>query len=213
VFEQTFLPRYFLISGKSGVFSAHDHAIAIEGFIGEPFVVRTLNAGLATISPHLHGNHFYVTAINAMVQDNAPDIDSMTIATVRPQAGQAFFSGGATVDWLVPLIRPPDIPGNPATPLRDLIPEELGLVIGDVPQSPLKYPMHDHTEQSQTAAGGNYPQGDVTDITFLGDLDKVCFPGSSCSGSGTNTNPGGSGGSGSGGSGTGKKKGKKKGKK
>lgn len=190
VFERQFLPRYFLISGRSGAFAAHDHATLIEGFIGEPFLVRTLNAGLGTISPHLHANHFYVTAINAATQESVADIDTMTLATVRPQAGQAFFSGGATVDWLVPLIRPPDIPGNSATPLRDLIPEELGLVIGDVAQSPLRYPMHTHTEQTQTAAGGNYPQGDITDLIFLGDLDKVPFPGSEASAGGTNRNRG-----------------------
>jgi hypothetical protein len=114
----------------------------------------------------------------------------MSITTVQPQAGRPFFSGASTVDWLVALMRPEDIPGNPATPLRDLIPEELALVIGDVPQSPLKYPMHNHTEQSQTAAGGNYPQGDITDLIFLGDVDKVCFPGSPCSGSGTNRSRG-----------------------
>jgi hypothetical protein len=31
-------------------------------------------------------------------------------------------------------------------------------------------------EPSQTAAGGNYPQGSVTDMYFLGDLDGVDFP-------------------------------------
>jgi hypothetical protein len=189
-FERQFLPRYFLINGQSGAFPAHDHATKIEGFIGEPFVVRLLNAGLATISPHLHGNHFYLTAINAAAQESVATLDAMSITTVQPQAGRPFFSGASTVDWLVALMRPEDIPGNPATPLRDLIPEELALVIGDVPQSPLKYPMHNHTEQSQTAAGGNYPQGDITDLIFLGDVDKVCFPGSPCSGSGTNRSRG-----------------------
>ncbi len=190
LFERQFLPRYFLINGRSGAFAAHDHATEIEGFIGEPFVVRTLNAGLAAVSSHLHSNHLYVTAINAAVQDSVAAVDTMTLSTVRPQAGRPFFSGGGTVDWLVPLIRPLDIPGDPDTPLRDLIPEELGLVLGDVPQSPLKYPMHNHIEQSQTAAGGNYPQGDISDLIFLGDVDKVPFPGSAASASGTNRNRG-----------------------
>lgn len=195
VFERQFLPRYFLINGRSGAFAAHDHATLVEGFIGEPFLVRTLNAGLGTISPHLHGNHFYLAAINAAPEESVADIDTMTLATARPQAGRPFFSGGHTVDWLVPLILPPDIPVPPNVDranirLRDLIPEELGLVIGDVPQSPLKYAMHTHTEQTQTAAGGNYPQGDITDLIFLGDVDKVPFPGSEGSASGTNRNRG-----------------------
>jgi hypothetical protein len=36
--------------------------------------------------------------------------------------------------------------------------------------------MHDHTEPSQTAAGGNYPQGAACHLLFHGDLDKVPFP-------------------------------------
>jgi Multicopper oxidase len=185
-FIARFLPRYFLISGKSGAFAAHDPAISLEGFIGEPHLVRTLNAGLATPSLHLHSNHFGVLAINNVVQESAPFIDTMTLRTVEgdrrslssaiPAVGQRFLNGASRVDWLVPFQRPPDIPGNPKTPLRELLREELALVIGDVPQSPLAYPMHDHMEQSQTAAGGNYPQGDITDIIFLGDVDKVRFP-------------------------------------
>ena len=177
-FQRDFLPRYFLINGRSGAFSAHDQATALEGFIGEPHLVRQLNAGLAAPSSHLHSNHFYVLAINNVVQENVVQPDTMTLAAVQPQSGNPFFSGGSTLDWLVPFIRPPDIAGNPNTPLRELIPEELSLVIGNVPQSPLRYPMHDHAEQSQTAAGGNYPEGDVTDIVFLGDIDKVPFPSS-----------------------------------
>jgi hypothetical protein len=50
------------------------------------------------------------------------------------------------------------------------------MVLGDVPQSPLTYPMHGHDELSQTAAGGNYPQGMVTTWEITGDLDGVDFP-------------------------------------
>lgn len=175
-FQRDFLPRYFLINGQSGAFAAHDHATLLEGFIGEPHLVRQLDAGLAAPSNHLHSNHFYVLAIDNEVQDNVTHPDTMTLAPAQTRLGDRFFTGGSTVDWLVPFIRPPDIPGDPNRPLRDLIPQELSLVLGGVPQSPLRYPMHDHSEQSQTAAGGNYPQGDVTDIVFLGDLDKVPFP-------------------------------------
>ena len=45
-----------------------------------------------------------------------------------------------------------------------------------MPQSPLEYPMHGHTEIDQTAAGGNYPQGMITHFIITGDLDKVPFP-------------------------------------
>jgi len=159
-----FLPRYFTINGKSGAFASHDPDTTIEGLIGQPMLVRTLNAGLFTHSNHLHANHFYVTAVNGTVQDNVFFLDSYHIF---PED---------RVDWLVPFVRPPDIAGDQGIQLRDLIPEELALVLGDVPQSPLGYPMHCHMEPSQTAAGGNYPQGSVTHFDFLGDVDGVEFP-------------------------------------
>ena len=69
-------------------------------------------------------------------------------------------------------------------PLRTLIANELGLRINGpngspgFSQSPLVYPMHCHMEQSQTAAGGNYPQGSVAHFNFLGDTDGIDFPNS-----------------------------------
>ncbi|MFU8856379.1 MAG: hypothetical protein ACNA8S_05160, partial [Deferrisomatales bacterium] len=164
VMRNEFLPRYFTINGKSGVFASHDHDTLLEGRIGQPMLVRILNAGLFTHSDHLHANHFYVTAVNGQVRDNVYFIDTYHIF---PED---------RVDWLVPFNRPPDIPGDPATPLRVLLAQELDLVLGDVPQSPLEYPMHCHMEQSQTAAGGNYPQGAITHLEILGDLDGVDFP-------------------------------------
>ena len=163
----TFLPRYFTINGRSGAFSSHAPDTVLTGRIGQPMLVRILNAGLFVHSDHLHANHFYVTAVNNVVGQNAVSADTWII---NPRD---------RVDVLVPFIRPPDIPGDQNTPLRDLIPNELALVIGGddgVPQSPLVYPMHCHNEPSQTAAGGNYPQGAVTHIEFLGDIDGVDFP-------------------------------------
>ncbi len=164
-----FLPRYFTINGRSGVFAAHDPAIALSGRIGQPMLVRILNSGLFTHSNHIHANHVYVIAVNNTVQDNVFYIDTFAINPLD------------RVDWLVPFIRPPDIAGNPNTPLRDLIPNELALTIQGpngspgVPQSPLGFPMHCHVETSQTAAGGNYPQGTVTHFDFLGDVDGIDF--------------------------------------
>jgi hypothetical protein len=36
-------------------------------------------------------------------------------------------------------------------------------------QSPLVYPMHDHSEPSQTAQGGNYNCGLIAGMTIIGD--------------------------------------------
>ncbi|MBI5445488.1 MAG: hypothetical protein HY900_30270 [Deltaproteobacteria bacterium] len=189
-FIDGFVPDYFMINGKSGQFSSHDHATLLEGFIGEPHMVRIVNTGLQIASLHLHANHFYVTAVNNHVMENVAAIDTMTLPSHEADAsdptfgggvdlaGGLFLSGGSRVDWLVPFIRPPDIPNDPTRqrPLREVIPNEFRFVLGGVPQSPLKYPMHDHMEPSQTTTGGNYPNGTLTDFIFLGDKDKVPFP-------------------------------------
>jgi hypothetical protein len=177
-----------MINGKAGAFSGHAPENVIEGFIGEPFVVRVLNAGLQTASLHTHANHFFLIAVNNVVLEDMRLPDTVTVRTLEGDekdvtgggalsAGDAlFFAGGSRMDWLFPMVAPPDIPGRDTAPLRDLIPNEFRFVLGGVPQSPLKYPMHDHMEPSQTAIGGNYPQGTMSDIIFLGDVDKVPFP-------------------------------------
>ena len=168
-FRENFLPRYFTINGVSGAYASHDRSIIPAGRIGQSLVIRLMNAGMASHSPHLHGNHFYVlarvdeTLDNQVVQENVVHIDTFT---VKPRE---------RLDWLLPCIRPPDIPGDPSKPLRELIPAELSLTLGKVGQSPLTYPMHCHMEMSQTAAGGNYPQGLVTHWEITGDLDGVDF--------------------------------------
>lgn len=161
VFQQNFLPSYFIISGKTGAFASTDPNIAPEGNIGEPHLIRMLNAGQQTHSPHIHANHVYVTAVNRVVQNNVVHIDTFTVNPLD------------TVDWLLPFVRPPDIPG-PDIPLRNLIPQELATVL-ITPQSPLMWPMHSHTEIDQTTTGGNYPQGLITHFIITGDLDKVPF--------------------------------------
>jgi FtsP/CotA-like multicopper oxidase with cupredoxin domain len=163
LFMSQFMPRYFTINGKSGAFASHDPSITMHGRIGQPHLIRLLNAGMATHSPHFHANHIYVLSENNVVQKNVFHLDTFTM---RPLD---------RVDVLLPFIRPPDIPGNPATPLRELLSNELAMVVG-TPLSPLAWPMHCHMEMSQTAAGGNYPQGLVTHWEITGDVDGVDFP-------------------------------------
>ncbi|MBI5507884.1 MAG: multicopper oxidase domain-containing protein [Deltaproteobacteria bacterium] len=158
-----FLPGYFTINGLSGAFASHDPETIPKGRLGEPHLVRILNAGMAAHSPHFHANHVYVLARNNVVQENVVLVDSFTVGPTE------------RVDVLLPFMRPPDVAGDPQTPLRDLVKHELGMRLG-TPQRPLAYPMHCHMEMSQTAAGGNYPQGLVTHWEITGDLDGVDFP-------------------------------------
>ncbi len=168
-FREEFLPRYFTINGESGAFSSHNHHTVPSGRIGQPHLIRIMNAGMNSDSPHIHGNHVYLTARDdaaggRRVEENVRFVDTFT------------SESGELMDWLLPMRRPPDIPGDERVPLRELIPEELALTLGGVRQSPLKYPMHGHNEVSQSAAGGNYPQGMVTGYEITGDLDGVDFP-------------------------------------
>lgn len=162
-FTATYLPRYFTINGKSGAFASHDKNIYPSGRIGQPHLIRIVNAGMAAHSPHMHANHFYVLSVNNEVRDNLFLLDSMSVMPLD------------RIDILLPFERPPDIAGDEHIPLRELIPNELKLVL-DTPQSPLGWPMHCHMEMSQTAAGGNYPQGLVAHLEITGDVDGIDFP-------------------------------------
>lgn len=170
-FKEQFVPRYFTINGESGFYASHNHNTVPSGRIGQPLLIRIMNTGMNVDSPHIHGNHVYRVANRdaegiLTVQENVFLVD-----TFRDELAQCM-------DWLLPFIRPPDIPGDESKPVRQLIPNELALTLGGVGQSPLSYPMHGHNEQSQSAAGGNYPQGMVTHWEITGDLDGVDFPAS-----------------------------------
>lgn len=168
-------PHFFTINGQSGYF-VHDSSFITPSYrVGEPTVMRILNAGLWVHSLHAHANHFFVTAMDNEVQTNIPYVDTMPVA---PEG---------TSDWLYPFVRPPDIPnvggiGLPDSPLIGLNGnpvwpplEELNLVFrpdevdAEIQLSPLCYPMHDHIETSQTAQGANYPLGMVAGFNFTGD--------------------------------------------
>ncbi|MFZ7125110.1 MAG: Ig-like domain-containing protein [Desulfobacterales bacterium] len=175
-----FLPQYFSINGRQGGFAMHSPDVIPMGTVGEPHVVRLLNAGLAYHSPHLHGNHFYVTSVNNVVggggvyygnEEGADNIFLLDTVSLGPED---------RVDWVVPFIRPPDIPrvvGDDGllVPLAQLIPEELDTVLL-VPQNPLSYPMHSHMELDQTAAGGNYPQGAIGGWEITGEFGEDFIP-------------------------------------
>jgi FtsP/CotA-like multicopper oxidase with cupredoxin domain len=141
LFRQNFLPQYFTINGKTGFFAAHDEHIAVHGFQGEPALIRSVNAGGVTHSPHIHGNHVYVLTDNNTVLDNLVLLDTWALKPMDRK------------DVLLPFVQPPSIP--------DLT---WARMVAGVAQErfPLLYPMHCHIEMSQTAAGGNYPQGLVT---------------------------------------------------
>lgn len=180
------IPQYFMMNGMSGAFSHMAPGITPIGRVGEPVVVHILNAGLWMHSMHLHANHFYVTSINGVVQENPLWVD---VYNIHPMD---------RTDYTVPFMRPPDVgtetaiglPGTPllserGTPVWPPV-EELDTFIpapGEITatdingntidleqrMSPLCYPMHDHSEPSQTSQGGNYNCGLISGMYITGD--------------------------------------------
>ncbi len=183
-------PNFFTVNGQSGFFGHHNPAIVPFHRVGEPTLVRILNAGLMLHSMHLHANHFFVTAIDNTPQENPLWLD---VHSLHPMEH---------IDYVVPFMRPPDIPnergiGRADTGLsilggqsRTWPPvEELDLFFPPqgtrsidgkelaMRQSPLCYPMHDHSEPSQTAWGGNYNCGLIAGIYIIGDRNSMMnFP-------------------------------------
>lgn len=122
-----FTPRYFTINGFSYP-KTHNYQTDIYGAYGEAALIRLLNAGMATHSPHYHGNHVDILSVNRnnFIKPKTKDIVSMFPLDCR--------------DVLFPMKRPPD-----AYP--------------PVVDAEQHFPMHCHSEMSQTAGGGYYPHG------------------------------------------------------
>ena len=186
-------PTFFTINGQSGHFS-HNHGSIVPMYrIGEPTLVRTVNAGLMVHSMHMHANHNYVTSVNNEPLDILLWIDTMTSYPMEHY------------DYMIPYMRPPDIPNVRGIGRADAgLPTNTGATwppldefgrhhpaVGTLAtnfagtgtvdlaqrQSPLCYPMHDHSEASQTAQGGNYNCGLIAGVYFIGDRNNMMdFP-------------------------------------
>lgn len=140
-FRAAFRPRYFTINGLSGFYAAMAEDVEIRGRIGEPALVRTMNVGLATHAPHIHGNHVYVVATDGRPCENVLRRDTWGL----PELGR--------VDVLLPYEAPGDAhPWPPSDPFH----------------FPMMMPMHCHCEMSQTAGGGSYPHGAVAHWSIEG---------------------------------------------
>jgi hypothetical protein len=188
------LPQYFTINGQSGMMSHFNPYVTMMGRVGEPVVVHILNAGLWTHSMHLHANHMWITSVNPVDSPNlVPNpnpiwvdvyrVDPMTRVDYTvpfmkpPDIGQAKGIGPVSIDE--PVLQTNN--GHPVWPpieefnvyMPPLGTKAKNAAEADVElgqrQSPLCYPMHDHSEPSQTSQGGNYNCGLISGIYFTGD--------------------------------------------
>lgn len=155
--SETWTPRYFTINNRSGFDLAEGDDVIIKNYVGEPTLIRVVNAGLAYHSNHIHGNH----------------VMELSEVSLRPGSGYGkpmlranvyerdvwSMQPGQCKDVLLPVEIPPDIPVAQRSALLSNASQE---------KLPLRYVMHCHCEMSNTAGGGNYPQGMVTHWDLVG---------------------------------------------
>jgi len=229
-------PQYFSISGESGHY-CHDNPFLTPHLrVGEPCVMRCLNAGMWGSCMHIHANHFFMLHIRneqtgAETFGGMLDLQTLGVPGVADNHIWLDVFGAHPMDvweYVLPYMQPPDVPNNTGigradlqTPLFSGAPAVRGfgkavvngreraantpaavntwppiqevnfnipkvgtsaslprLVNGrirfvkaptHVPLSPLCYPMHDHSEPTQTTQGGNYNTGLISGMNFTGD--------------------------------------------
>ncbi len=235
---QNYVAEFFTISGQSGHFSHNSPYVTPYSRVGEPVLIRILNAGLWLHSTHLHANHEFVLQHNNRTDPVPGSFDNpiwVDVYTADPLD---------TFDKLLPYMRPPDVPSDlgigrddlelaldvsntavpmggfglanagagppfvktdvPANPegpnfynpfpgthttwppiqelntyipkIAQVIAQVVDPVTGAVSSadcavllSPLCFPMHDHSEPTQTSQGGNYNCGLIAGVLFTGD--------------------------------------------
>lgn len=190
-YQHDYLAQYYMINGKSGFFSAHSADVSLHGREGQPALIRSVNVGLGTHSPHLHGNHPYLLASNnSFGRPGVTSVpyyldDAWNPGRELPQNGHVHsnvvgvdtwtLAPGDRRDLLLPFFRPPDIPADRTVvaPVVDRISRGATTTAWPPVEEPfpLVFPMHSHNELSQTAAGGNYPQGFICHWQIDGPVD------------------------------------------
>ena len=155
-----YVARYFTINNRSGVLAfSSDGAkedtkprghMRVPGEPGQ--LIRLANVGVNVHGAHFHGNHVHVVANGGRVLNTRGD--DTTLPGNEPFIDHAMERDVVLMeplnhkDVILPFEQPRDI----ATPERSLV---AGVSFD--------YPMHSHAEMSQTAAGGLYPNGMLTD--------------------------------------------------
>jgi FtsP/CotA-like multicopper oxidase with cupredoxin domain len=133
-------PEYFLINGLSGMLSAEDHQTNVSGQaggLGQPGDVTLVRMINTGRAPR--SIHLHGNHFWVMSHPDTPWIVGAHKDTVRIPSGQA-------VDILIPMEAPPD--SYPVTNRAQ------------------KYVVHDHIEMAETASGGHYPSGMISELIF-----------------------------------------------
>jgi FtsP/CotA-like multicopper oxidase with cupredoxin domain len=156
-----YVPRYFTLNGLSGrppgatgamdpsIDSMADPRSKLDGHLGDRTLIRCVNAGQAQHAVHTHGNHM------EWLSRNGQSFSDIWEKDIVPLDGN-----GGRVDVVFPFDPPPDAwpPVTNAT-----------LVQAEAEQRHFAFPMHLHDEMTQTAGGGLYMFGALTDIYYHAD--------------------------------------------
>ena len=133
-------PEYFLINGLSGMLAAEDPATYLDGRaggLGRPGDSTLVRLVNTGRAPR--SVHFHGNHFWVLSHPDTPWIVGAFKDTVRVPPGTA-------VDILFPMESPPD--SFPVTARAQ------------------KYVVHDHIEMAETASGGHYPSGMVSEVVF-----------------------------------------------
>ena len=155
----SFVARYFTLNGLSGrppgapgngdpaIDAMHDPRSALHGHLGDRTLIRCLNAGPAKHSIHIHANH-----MEWLTTNSKPRADVWYKDVVPLDAN------GGGVDVIFPFEPVPDAwpPMTNST-----------LVQAESEGRHVAYPMHLHDEMTQTAGGGLYMFGTMTDVFYV----------------------------------------------
>ncbi|UCE88899.1 MAG: multicopper oxidase domain-containing protein [Pseudomonadota bacterium] len=154
-------PRYFTLNGlvgrPPGAPGAMDPALdamadprtKLDGHLGDRTLIRCLNPGLGQHAVHTHSNHMEWLTSNSQPRSEVWEKD------IVPLDGD-----GGGVDVIFPFNPPPD-----AWPVVT----NQTLAQAESEGRHFAFPMHLHNEMTQTAGGGLYMFGALTDIYYHAD--------------------------------------------
>jgi hypothetical protein len=157
---RSFKPKYFTLNGRSGVEAVEGVASGSDTRpcgrvrnsdrdgqeVGQ--AIRLVNTGLAGHQVHIHGNHVIVVTRNGRELRLPGEV--LSPEDIQAEKDVVRLMPLDRKDTILPMHAPHDAVGDAVAPGQTL-----------------HYPMHCHAEMSQTAAGGLYPGGQVTDWLLL----------------------------------------------
>ncbi|MFV1982753.1 MAG: multicopper oxidase domain-containing protein [Thiohalomonadales bacterium] len=153
-----FKPRYFTMNGLSGrppgapgdkdgnQSSMYDPRTKLKGAIGDRTLVRCVNAGKMKHSVHIHANHMEWLPKTGESRKDVWEKDIIPL-----------MANGGIENVIYPFAPPPDCVNTF---------DEASIIAEEANGVEIVYPMHLHDEMTQTAAGGSYQFGAMTDVFY-----------------------------------------------